>query len=147
MSSSSESNYVAARGRQMVRQIVNHILCLCANCCLSLFLIHTFIFCESTCYCSVLSSPDRHGGNQCSDIFVNRREGVSRRIEREKTEGVIHSIHVLFFLLVCFRSLCPWQERMCERVGVEKDGERREGLEGRKLKNKVKGFNRKYVFH
>lgn len=71
----------------MVRQIVNHILCLCANCCLSLFLIHTFIFCESTCCCPMLSSPDRHGGNQCSDIFVNRREGGSGRIAREEKTG------------------------------------------------------------
>lgn len=87
----------------MVKQIVTRTVCLRAHGCWCLFLIHTFLFCESTCCCPVLSSSDRHGGNQRSDIFVKKRMGGSGRAEREwkkeRKRGVIHSIHMIFFFL------------------------------------------------
>ena len=115
--------------QQMGRQIVNHTVCPCVHgCCL--FLIHTFKFCQSTCCCSVVSSPDKHGGNQCLDIFLKRREGGSLRIEREemteREEWFI--LFIWFFFSLSFRSLCPWQKRICEREVDEKDGDGREGL-------------------
>ena len=85
----------------MVKQIVNHTVCLCvcvcARSCWCLFLIHTFRFCESTCWCPVLSSPDRHGGNQRADIFVKKREGTG---EQKGRRSMIHSIHVMFFFFL-----------------------------------------------
>lgn len=74
-----------------------------------------FIFWESTCCCPVLSSPDRHGGNQHSGIFVNRREGRSKRIEREEWFTVF-----IWFFFFSLSEACVLDGRECVRGRVMK---------------------------
>lgn len=86
-----------------------------------------FIFWESTCCCPVLSSPDRHGGNQHSGIFVNRREGRSKRIEREEWFTVFIWFFFLFQKLVSLTGESVWEG------GWWKRWRRKGGLRGRKI--------------
>lgn len=66
----------------------------------------------------MLSSPDRLGGNQRSDIFVKKREGTGGQKGRR---SMIHSIHVIFFFSLS--EACVLDRRECVRAGVmEKEG-------------------------
>lgn len=73
----------------MAKQIVGHAECLSAHGCWRFFFIHTFIFCESTCWCPVLSRPDRDGGNGRSDISVNKDEGSEAEREGRQEETAV----------------------------------------------------------